>query len=82
MNLTIPFIADGHIHYTLKSKKDTFQKICVVSIVSKTFQRKNETRSYLDIPLLEKLCTFCKSNQTADKTHSVLEFNALSLQKT
>lgn len=27
------------------------------------------------------MCTFCKRNQTADKTHSVLEFNVLRYKK-
>lgn len=46
-----------------------------------TLQRTTKSWSWLDIPLREQWCTFCKSDHIADKILLVLEFNVSSIQK-
>lgn len=50
----------------------------IEKIIPKTLQRKSESRSWLDISIHEKWCTFSNRIQIADKSHSVIELNVFS----
>lgn len=50
-------------------------------IIPKTLHRKSESRSWLDISIHEKWCTFSNRIQIADKSHSVTELNVFLYEK-
>lgn len=61
--------------------QSTMMSVLYKKIIPKTLQRKSESRSWLDISIHEKWCTFSNRIKIADKSHSVTELNVFLYEK-